>query len=349
MLSSLLKKLVPRSRIDIDSIIVHPSIAAPIIPKQLLYSCWTDRSQSLKPTVQVGESVTAGQLIATDWQNEHCLHAALSGRVSSIEEHPILHPKRFTAPTVFIEVDIEASTDSSNESNSKQDPPPKFPMPLEQLTEWLGLSLCKQTQHEHTQHKQTQKEWLNRIRQAGVIGMGGGGFVAFRKLEAASQSSRLHTLLVNACECEPIISCDNQLLLQQSESVVQSALITQKLLQAKRCILVIEDDKPEAIQNLQSILDDYRQYDPELTIHLKVVASEYPSGHERQLVDAVDGIIVNAQRSIIELGYTVFNVATIVAMGEAIVRQQPLIKRITTFSDGCQVINVPVYIGTSDY
>ena len=299
-------------------------VQQPLLPRQLLYPLHTERGVPRQPLVNIADQVQEGQLLAIDEQGDYPLHAALAGKITAIESQPILHADSLCDTAIKLAV---ADTNTTSTATSLYSP-----LADDDFHAWLNLPF----------DAQLKQQWLALIRQAGVVGLGGAGFGGFQKLLAAQSA---HTLLINACECEPIISCDNTLIQYHCDFVLQALLLITKLLQVSRCVVVIEDDKAHAIACLEQALTHVQQYYRH-AIELKVIASRYPSGHERQLVYAVDGLALRASDSLFDQGYVNFNIATVGAMLQAIVRQQPLTHRIITLSNGKRIVNLPVYVGT---
>ena len=184
-------------------------------------------------------------------------------------------------------------------------------------------------------------ELLGRIRDAGIAGLGGAGFPAHVKLG----SGGIRSLIINACECEPFITADDALMREHADEVVEGILILRRLLGPERCLIGIEDNKPEAHAALQRALEDAGAA---ADIGLHVVPSRYPSGAERQLVWLLTGTAIPADQLPSSRGILVQNVATCRAAARAIVRGEPLISRVTTLTGAALADpgNFEVLIGT---
>jgi Na+-translocating ferredoxin:NAD+ oxidoreductase subunit C len=184
------------------------------------------------------------------------------------------------------------------------------------------------------------------IRDAGVIGMGGAGFPAADKLRLCGESA-IEFLIINAAECEPYITADEALLRERAEKVVVGAEILKQASAARRCIIAIEDTKPDAIDALKQALKSEMNLDQ--TCELVLIPSKYPAGSERQLIKCVTGIEIATGQHPTENGIVMYNVGTAYAVYEAIVEGKPCVSRFTTLCG--QALKTPknfeVLIGTT--
>ena len=169
--------------------------------------------------------------------------------------------------------------------------------------------------------------------------MGGAGFSTVEKIKLSYQAG-VHTVIVNLCECEPIISCDQALTEQYPKEILSGITTMINNIQAQKAIIVLEDNKVLARQKLEMFLHDY----PFISLH--IVPSIYPSGHEKQLVEYVSGNKVVANKRPVDYGYVVFNVATCYALWRYLYHNEPLTQRLITISDGKKIVNQWVYLGT---
>jgi len=184
------------------------------------------------------------------------------------------------------------------------------------------------------------------IRDAGVIGMGGAGFPAADKLSRCAESA-IEFLIINAAECEPYITADETLLRERANKVVLGAQILKRASAARRCIIAIEDTKPDAIDALNQALRN--ETGLAQGCELVVIPRKYPSGSERQLIQCVTGIEIATGHHPTENGIVMHNVGTAYAAYEAIVEGKPCISRFTTLCG--QALKTPknfeVLIGTT--
>ena len=266
-----------------------------------------------EPLVAVGESVLKGQPIArADGYISAALHAPSSGRVVAIEDHPVAHPSGLSAPCILIETDGE-------------DRWAKLPAPLDDFL------------------NREPAELRERIRWAGIVGMGGAAFPTGVKANPGTDRP-IKTLILNGAECEPYISCDDVLMRERAGRVIAGARILKYLLQADTCLIGIEDNKPEAIAAMREALAQGHLPDSELV----VIPSRYPSGGEKQLIRILTGKEVPSNGLPAELGIVCQNVATAAAVADAVLDGRPLVSRLVTVTgDGvAHPRNLEVPIGT---
>lgn len=160
-----------------------------------------------------------------------------------------------------------------------------------------------------------------RAAEAGIVGLGGGGFPAHLKWQ-----HRLHTLLVNGAECEPFLTADEQTMRLRAPAIWDAIGAMMRALSLQRCVIAIEDNKPEALAALQAAYpSDLDGHDVSIT----VIESRYPSGAERQLIWLALGIEIATTSLPVEHGIVVHNPVTLAALADAI-HGYPLTDRIVT-------------------
>jgi len=261
------------------------------------------------PCVEVGQRVLKGQLIAEPGSAiSAALHAPTSGTVVELSEQPYPHASGLTAPAIVIESDGE--------------------------DEWAALAPLPEY------GSTSALELLERIRRAGIAGLGGAGFPTAAKLATRAQDD-LHTLIINGAECEPYISCDDLLMRERAAELVEGIEVLMHILQPEQVLVGIEDDKPQAIAAVQTAIG-------ERNIRLQAVPTKYPSGGERQLIQVLTGREVPSGGLPADIGMLCVNVATAVAVADAVLRGRPLISRITTLTGAAlqRPCNVEALIGT---
>lgn len=175
------------------------------------------------------------------------------------------------------------------------------------------------------------------LREMGVIGLGGAGFPTAAKLAAATA---VDCLVINAAECEPYLTADERLLVERSAEVLAGARVLARATGARRVVVAVEDDKPEAIAALGAAADD--------GIELRVLERFYPSGSERQLVTLITGREVPSGQLPLAIGVLCQNVATAWAAGRAVLAGEPVTRRIVTVA-GAAIArpgNLEVRLGT---
>ncbi len=258
------------------------------------------------PLVKVGDRVLAGQKIGDGQGLCVPVHASVSGTVTAIEPRPHVSGRQVLA--VVIE------NDGKNET--------VIPTPAD--LDSLG-----------------NEEILHRIREAGIVGMGGAAFPG--NVKALSAMGNVDTLIANACECEPYITADDFMLRTAAEDVLKGMRILKRLLNPGRVVLAVEDNKVEAIEKVRAL---HREY-PD--IELAVLPTLYPQGAEKQLIQSVTKREVKPGQLPVSVGCAVFNVSTFASIYRAVCLGQPLTKRIVTVSG--EAISNPqnflVPIGTS--
>lgn len=265
-----------------------------------------------KPLVGVGDRVGKGQLIGeAQGAMSATVHAPSSGTVVAIEERPVPHASGLSAPCILIETD---GRDAWAEL-----PPPLGPRPdPEALRE--------------------------RIRWAGIVGLGGAAFPSSVKLRVPA-GQRIHTLILNGAECEPYISCDDRLMRDRPGRILAGARLLRDLLQAEACLIAVEDNKPEAIAALRQALAAGEDLGG---IELVVIPTLYPSGGEKQLIRVLTGKEVPSRGIPAQLGILCQNIATAAAIADAAEEGKPLISRIVTLTGRAlgQPRNLEVALGT---
>ncbi|WP_074262404.1 electron transport complex subunit RsxC, partial [Pseudomonas aeruginosa] len=262
-----------------------------------------------RPCVEVGQAVLKGQTIALpDGTVSAALHAPTSGTVVAIGAHPYPHASGLPAPAIVIASDG--------------------------LERWTELHPCPDFRAE------SPLALLERIRAAGIGGLGGAGFPTAAKL-AARPADKIHTLVVNGAECEPYISADDLLMRERATQVLSGIDILVQILRPEEVLVGIEDDKPEAIAALGAALGE-RPY------RIVALPTRYPSGGERQLIQLLTGREVPADGLPADIGILCQNVGTLAAVHDAVVLGRPLISRITTLAGGAleRPMNVEALIGT---
>lgn len=247
--------------------------------------------------VKKGDVVQAGQMIG-ECQAFVCapVHAPIAGKVKeiSLRSHPVLG--RSPAVTIVAEAEIQPSL-------------PAFTLPE-------GFD---------PQHY-TPEQIGEAARQAGLVGMGGAGFPTSVKIHPDAKPPK-HTLLVNACECEPYITCDYRLMLEWTDQVIAGIRLAQRACGASKVFIGIEDNKPKAIEIMTATI---QKLDLGQAMTVARLETKYPQGGERQLIDAVLNQTVPTGGIPPQIGVVVLNVATAAALADAVINNQPLTHRVVT-------------------
>lgn len=283
------------------------------IPKQLVIPLKQHVGEEAQPVISIGEVVRKGQLLAEHYGLLGApIHASTSGKVVAIEPWPVTRRLGENAPCIVIETDGE---DLAVEA--WEDPVDFVALPPDAL--------------------------MQKILQGGIVGLGGAVFPTAQKLMQASSSSN-DLLILNGVECEPYISCDDMLMQERADAVINGARILMHAMSIDQCMLGIESDKPEAIK---ALADAIRSADDDRIV-LKQVPTIYPSGGEDQLVQLITDREVPSGGLPTDAGCLVQNVGTAAAVHDWIVNNEPLVSRITTVTgDGvAEPMNVRARIGT---
>ena len=194
----------------------------------------------------------------------------------------------------------------------------------------------------------SREEILAGIRDGGLTGMGGAGFPAHKKYETDKD---IDTLLINGAECEPYLTCDYRLMLEEGYALVNGARLLLKASGAERACICLEDNKPQAAENLSHILEKARNQgimESGEQVEVKIFPTKYPEGGERQLIQAVTGREVPMGGLPADVGVIVSNVGTAKAAADMILGHMPLTRRIVTVTGWVKNPgNYRVPIGTS--
>lgn len=184
-------------------------------------------------------------------------------------------------------------------------------------------------------------ELIRLIRNAGICGMGGAGFPTYAKLQSALKAN-VDKLIINACECEPYLTADHRLLLEDPAAVIGGIKIIMRILDLADATIAIEDNKRDAALLLRQTIQD------EL-IRVHLLQTKYPQGDERQIIYAITGRQIPTGKLPSDVGAIVINAATCAAIYTSLVTGMPLIDRILTVTGDCVKTpsNLRVPFGTS--
>ena len=188
----------------------------------------------------------------------------------------------------------------------------------------------------------SKEDILNRIKEAGVVGMGGAGFPTHVKL-SPKEPDKIEYVIVNCAECEPYLTSDYRRMIEEPEKLVQGLKVSLRLFDNAKGILAVEDNKPDCIELLKKLTKD------EKNITVQPLKTKYPQGSERQLIYAVTGRAINSTMLPADAGCVVNNVDTVVAIYNAVMLGKPLMQRIVTVTgDAIQdPRNFAVRVGTN--
>lgn len=252
------------------------------------------------PCVAVGDKVKAGQVIAEPAGFISAfVHSSVSGTVKSIA------PRKDLAGNWMNHIEIEVEGD-----------------------EWMeGIDLSDTLV---TAIPEDRNVILDKIKSCGVVGLGGATFPTHVKLNPAP-GSKAECLIVNGAECEPYLTSDFRIMLERSKEIVIGAAIMQKVLGGCPCVIGIEENKPEAIAAMGEAVSQLA-YPGIKVLSLK---KKYPQGGEKQLIDAVMKRQVKSGCLPISEGAVVQNVATALAVYEAVQKNKPLVTNTMTITGDC--------------
>ncbi|WP_076536410.1 electron transport complex subunit RsxC [Shewanella sp. UCD-KL21] len=262
-------------------------------------------------TVKVGEQVLKGQML-TEGEGFMYLpvHAPTSGKIISIEQHASNHASGLPCLTCTIAADCKDTAVAF------------LPATLTELS---------------------NQQVIEKIKQAGIAGMGGATFPSHIKLNPASE---IDLVIINGVECEPYITSDDVLMREYATDIIKGIEVIDYLLKPQRIIIAIEDNKPEAAAAMKTALARFESL-AKMT-RITIIPTKYPSGGEKQLIQIVTGKEIHTGSIPAQQGIVVHNVGTAFAIQDAVLNGKPLIERLVTIT-GNQVSqpgNYWVPIGT---
>jgi len=259
------------------------------------------------PVVKVGDDVKMGQLIGEmGGFVSSPIHASVSGCVKSINDRdPITGQKA---------VSVTIASDGLN-------------------------TLCPDLKKPSVKNLQ---DFYDAVRDSGAVGLGGAGYPAAPKL-AIKNLDELEYMLINGAECEPYVTADTNTMVADSKHVYVGVKLLMEFMRPKKIFICIEDNKPEAIKEMQDVFS----YDD--NVEVKVLPTLYPQGERKVLVQNITGRVVPEGARLADVGVIVTNVTTVAVFARYVASGLPLIKKVVTV-DGPSVVspsNVLAPIGTS--
>ena len=267
----------------------HKALVRFPAPKTAVFPLSMHLGAPANAIVNVGDYVKVGQKIAeASGFISAPVHASISGTVVAIEERP--HASRGTCLSIVVENDFKDAIHESVQPNKS----------LEELT---------------------PAEIIEIVKNAGIVGMGGAGFPTYVKLNPGKP---IDAVLVNACECEPLLTADHRMLLEYADDIIFGLQAEMKTVAAPKGIIVIEENKPDAIALLREKTAQIEG------IEVLDVATQYPQGGEKMLIKRAMGRSVPSGKLPADVGACVSNVSTVKAIADAIKTGMPLVERITT-------------------
>lgn len=250
-------------------------------------------------TIEAGDKVKVGSVIAkpTGFVSVP-LHSSVSGEVKSISDQ--IHPTGVRMQAVTIESDGEDT--------------------------WEELKIDSRTHNELS-----VDELKQRIRDAGIVGLGGAAFPTHVKLSPPA-GKPIDTFILNGAECEPYLTADHRQMLERKKELIEGVKMIVRILGNERTIIAIERNKPDAIETLEELCRKEGNFE---VLGLK---TKYPQGGEKQLIEALTGREVPSGGLPMDVGCLVQNVSTVLAVYEAVTEGRPLIEKVVTLT-GSAVAN----------
>lgn len=263
-------------------------------------------NNDLKKLVSIGDYVKKGQVLARG-EISPSIHSPISGEVEKILEKVDNNGKN--EEIILIKNDFNESMDE--ELNL---------CPVEDLNIDYFIEL---------------------IKEKGIVGMGGGAYPTYLKIKKAYEKE-IKTLIVNACECEPYLTCDERLMQEKAKEIIEGINVLIKVLNLKSVIIAVEDNKNEAILELKKAVKVSK------VIEIRELKRKYPLGEERILVEALFHKEISKEEFPINKGYLIQNIGTIFAIYQAVFLGKALIDRIITISGNGikEAKNLKIKIGT---
>ena len=243
--------------------------------------------------VKEGDYVLKGQpLTQGDGLRMLPVHAPTSGTIKSIKPYVAAHPSGLDEPAIHLQAD---GLDQWLERNP--------------IDDFLTLS---------------PEQLINKIYQAGIAGLGGAVFPTAAKIQSAEKKVKL--LIINGAECEPYITCDDRLMRERADEIIEGIRILRYILRPENVVIAIEDNKPEAIEAIRKALQGAND------ISIRVIPTKYPSGAAKQLIYLLTGMEVPSGARSSSIGVLMHNVGTAFAIKRAVINDEPLIERVVTLT-----------------
>ncbi|MBF0093435.1 MAG: electron transport complex subunit RsxC [Alphaproteobacteria bacterium] len=287
----------------------RPIVALPM-PGRLYLPLQQHAGAAALPLVEVGDLVKKGQILARPQGVISApVHAPTSGRIVDIAEYSAPHPSGLSQPTIVLEPDGKDEWAS-------------LPAPLADPFAVPG------------------KEISDRVGAAGIVGLGGAAFPSAVKLTLGTRN-KLETLLLNGAECEPYLTCDDRVMREYADEVIDGARIMAHALGTPKIVVAIEQNKPAAVDKMTQAAKAFPN------VEVVSVPVQYPMGSEKHLTQAITGLETPARKLTADIGVVVHNVATARAVHHAIRFGRPLLSRVIAVSGAgiAQPKNIDVPLG----
>lgn len=274
-------------------------------PKEVILPMTMHSGVAAVPVVKPGDHVLVGQLIAEEGgRNSSPVYASVSGEVTAVG--PVVSGGK-------------SVTGICIRSDGKMEKDPSITVPqVHDLDSFLAET-----------------------RKSGVVGLGGGAFPVWAKLDAVRRN-KIQTVLINGAECEPFATSDNRTMLEMDHYIAKGVELLRTYLQAERFVIGIESNKPEAIANLRKV------FQGDASVEVMPLDSCYPQGAKQVLLYNATGKVVQAGQRLASLGVIIINVTSLAKVAEYMETGMPMVERCVTV-DGSAVkapTNLLVPIGT---
>lgn len=282
-----------------------------VLPKQVIIPLGQHIGAPAQALVKKGDLVKVGTLLAKAGGFVSAnIHSSVSGKVNKIDN--VLDASGYKKPAIYIDVEGDEWEESIDRS--------------EDLVKECSLS---------------PKEIIDKIAQAGIVGLGGATFPTHVKL-MPPPGSKPEIVIINAVECEPYLTSDHSLMMEKGEQILVGVSILMKAVNVNKAVIGVENNKSDAIAHLSKLAAGYKGIE---VMPLKV---RYPQGGEKQLIDAVIKRQVKSGALPISTGAIVQNVGTAYAIYEAVQKNKPLFERVVTVTGKAvaKPSNLLVRIGT---
>jgi electron transport complex protein RnfC len=292
----------PRKNLTSDA-----SLKRVFVPKRVVLPLSQHTGSPAESIVKAGDQVKVSSEIAkAAGFVSSPVHASIGGKVTKIAYSPT--PASNRALSVFIE--SQGDEDRDFKARERRDPD--------------GLSA---------------EDLISIIKDAGIVGLGGAAFPTHVKL-SPPKNKPVDTVILNGAECEPYLTCDQRLMIENPGEILRGLEIILKILNAKNAYIAIEDNKQSAIYTIEKALPK--------NVKLAVLRTKYPQGAEKQIIKSILNRTVPAGGLPMDVGCVVQNVQTAYAIYEAVYSGKPLIERAVTLTGSClkEPVNMRVRIGT---
>ncbi|SFP33297.1 electron transport complex protein RnfC [Ruminobacter amylophilus] len=246
------------------------------------------------------------------------IHAPVSGTVEAVAPAGVPHPSGFKEPCIRIKCD----TPEEQQKNA--------PFSHDSYPDYTSVD---------------REVLLTHINRMGIAGLGGAGFPTDVKLRSSAKAENCQVLIINGAECEPYITCDDRLMQERADRIIEGIRVLQYILNPVYTVIAVENNKPEAIRKLSEAIQTSGVENTRVT----EIPVKYPSGAARNLITVITGIEIPYNARSTAYGIVVHNVSTVYAVADAVLRGKPLTHRIVTVTGTAleKQTNVEIPLGYS--